>query len=127
MGTRKGNMQFRGAMVQDFEDCSPLLQQLWSSINLNGPAANSEEVQEIKSVFCQLLEEPDAKVIIAEENGQIIAFLDLTFRKTLFHRGWTMIIEDLIVDEAHRRKGIGKQLVKFSEHMREKGDVTLLS
>jgi len=60
--------------------------------------------------------------MIAEADRQIVAFLDLTFRKTLFHLGWTMIIEDLIADEAHRRKGIGKRLVELCEDFaREKG------
>jgi GNAT superfamily N-acetyltransferase len=108
-------MEIRNADVQDFEKCLPLLQQLWPLLNLGGNAGNTKDVQEFKEAFCQLLDDPNAQVMIAEKDGQIVAFLDLTFRKTLFHRGWTMIIEDLIVDEAHRRKGMGKRLVEFCE------------
>ena len=31
-----------------------------------------------------------------------------------------MIIEDLIIDEKHRRKGIGTKLVRFAEEIAEK-------
>jgi GNAT superfamily N-acetyltransferase len=113
-------MEIRNAEVQDFEKCLPLLQQLWPLLNLDGNASNVKDVQEFKEAFCQLLDDPNAQVMIAEEDGQVVAYLDLTFRKTLFHRGWTMIIEDLIVDEAYRGKGMGRRLVEFCEEAAQK-------
>jgi GNAT superfamily N-acetyltransferase len=115
-------MEIRNAHAQDFEKCVPLLQQLWPFLKLAGYTAKAKEMKAFKKVFIQVLNDPNAQIMIAEADGQIVAFLDLTFRKTLFHRGWTMIIEDLIVDEAHRRKGIGKRLAELCEDLaREKG------
>jgi GNAT superfamily N-acetyltransferase len=115
-------MEVRNAHAQDFENCVPLLQQLWPFLKLPGEKAEAKDAEAFKKIFSQLLNDPNAQVMIAEENGQILAFLDLTFRKTLFNRGWTMIIEDLIVDEAHRRKGIGKRLIELCEDIaQEKG------
>jgi GNAT superfamily N-acetyltransferase len=113
-------MQFRDANETDFEGCLPLLQQLWPSLKITGADVEPQIFQEIKKVFYQLLKNPDAKVILAEADGQIIGLLDLTFRETLFYRGWTMIIEDLIVDENYRRRRIGTQLVRLAEEIAQR-------
>lgn len=110
-------MQFRDAEEKDFEAFLPLLRQLWPSLKIGDTAFETQDMQEIKAVFCHLLKKPDAEVIVVEEEGQIIALIDLTFRKTLFYKGWAMIIEDLIVDEAHQRKGIGTHLVRLAEEI----------
>ena len=56
-------------------------------------------------------------LVLAGHGGEIIALMDLTLRDTLFHRGKTMIIEDLIVDGPHQRQGIGRQLVEHAERI----------
>ncbi|MFX1519828.1 MAG: GNAT family N-acetyltransferase [Promethearchaeota archaeon] len=108
-------MRFRDANESDYEACLPLLQQLWLFSKISGADVEPKILQEIKEVFYRLLRDPDAKVILAESGRQIIGFLDLTFRKTLFYRGWAMLIEDLNVDENYRRIGIGSQLVRLAE------------
>lgn len=115
-------MQLRNAIETDFDACLPLLQQLWPFYKINGADADFQKLQEIKDVFYRLIRNPSAGIILAESDSQIIGFLDFTFRITLFHRGWVMIIEDLIVDEKYRRKGIGTKLVRFADEIAEKRD-----
>jgi GNAT superfamily N-acetyltransferase len=110
-------MHFREANEKDFEACLPLLPQLWPALKITDASAESQIVREIKAMFFRLLKNPNAKVILAENEGQIIALIDLTFRETLFYRGWAMVIEDLIVDENYRRRGIGTQLVRLAEEI----------
>ena len=107
-------MAIRDAREEDFEACQALLRQLWPT-----PARSDSEEQrrsaDVRAVLYRLLAHPDARVVVAEEDGQIVALLDVSFRDTLLHGGPAMIIEDLIVDEAHRRQGIGARLVRWAE------------
>ena len=110
-------MEFREANAEDFEACLPLLQQLWPTLKIVGIDIETQVVEEIKEIFYSLLKNPNIKVILTENDGHIIALIDLTFRETLFYRGWAMIIEDLIVDEKYRRRGIGSRLVRLAEEI----------
>jgi len=49
-------------------------------------------------------------VAILEEN--VVGFISLIFYQTLFHRGGTALINELVVDQAVRGKGIGTILVR---------------
>jgi GNAT superfamily N-acetyltransferase len=116
-------VQIRDALAEDFAGCLPLLWQLWPALE---PRSDQDRtvVDGMRTVFCDLLEDPNARILLAEEDGAVgvVGLLDLTFRRTLFHRGWTMIIEDLIVKETYRREGIARRLVAYAEQLaRERG------
>lgn len=59
----------------------------------------------------ELVAEKDFKLFIAEtDSGDIAGMLTLTLCRTLtYNKCW---IEDVIVDEAYRGKGLGRQLLK---------------
>jgi len=48
---------------------------------------------------------------VAVKDGDIIGFISIIFYKTLFHSGGTALINELIVSEDYRRKGVGKKLI----------------
>ncbi|MGB3904309.1 MAG: GNAT family N-acetyltransferase [Anaerolineae bacterium] len=50
-----------------------------------------------------------------EAEGVLRGIITVSFRWALFHGGEVAIIEDLVVDESHRGKGIGQSLVRFAE------------
>jgi len=110
-------MRFREATKTDFEPCLPLLQQLWPVLKITGIDVKIQTVTKIKEIFHRLLKNPNAKIILAEANEQIVALIVVTYRESLFYQGWVMTIEDLIVDENYRRKGIGTQLVQLAENI----------
>lgn len=49
---------------------------------------------------------------VAIEDDKIIGFISMVFYKTFLHKGGTALINELIVAESHRNKGIGKKLVE---------------
>ena len=105
-------MELRDAQREDFSSCIGLLKQL-----LPEQSFDQQDSREIKSLFERLVSASDSKIIVAEAGGKVVALLDVTFRQTFFHRGLTMIIEELIVDEAHRREGLGTRLVRRAEQI----------
>jgi GNAT superfamily N-acetyltransferase len=111
-------VQIRDARAEDFEACLPLLWQLWPALE---PRSDQDRavVDGMRTAFCDLLEDSNARTLLAEEDGavSVVGLLDLTFRRTLFHHGWTMIIEDLIVKETHRREGVARRLVEYAEQL----------
>ncbi|TFG26557.1 MAG: GNAT family N-acetyltransferase [Promethearchaeota archaeon] len=48
---------------------------------------------------------------VSVENNKILGFLSLIFYKSFLHEGGTALINELIVAEKYRNKGIGKQLI----------------
>lgn len=65
-----------------------------------------------KKHFKKILKSKDAYFFIAKENKEIIGTLLLISFNTLCgNRYW---IEDVIIDEAHRGKGFGKEITEYA-------------
>lgn len=105
------SIRLRRGQPGDFKACLPLISQLWPQVR---------RPQQVARVFGRLCSEPNCCVLVAESGDRVVGFLDLSLRPTLFHRGWTAIIEDLIVDKAWRRQGIGSLLVHRGEQYARK-------
>jgi ribosomal protein S18 acetylase RimI-like enzyme len=58
-----------------------------------------------------LMHDPHSYFFVAEVNKTIVGFINVTVRKTLLHQGLSGLIDELIISEKYRRKGIGKQLI----------------
>ncbi len=112
----------RVATRQDLRSCLQVLAQLWPSPEELGGSDALQNQSTTEGTLARLLESPDAVILVAEEGDRIVGFADLTFRETIFHQGPTMLIEDIVVAEAHRGRGIGAKMVRFIEGMaRQKG------
>ncbi len=84
-----------------------LLRQLWPEKQL--------EADGVSGVMERYLTSSDYWVYGYEQRGAIQGMITISFRWSLFHQGEVAIIEDLVVDEAHRGQGMGKALVSFVE------------
>lgn len=58
-----------------------------------------------------LLSDANSYFLLAEIEGEVIGFINLTIRKTLLHSGPSGLIDEFIVTRSCRSKGVGKQLI----------------
>jgi GNAT superfamily N-acetyltransferase len=94
----------RRAEARDFEDVCALL------AGLGRPAAE-DDAQPQRSVFLDHLTYDEAKVFVAEDEGQVVGVASFWLRPRL---NWTTLegwIPDLYVHPGHRQSGIGRQLL----------------
>ncbi len=58
------------------------------------------------------LEHAQSKILLAEENGDVLGMLSYSVRPDLYHAGTSGYIEALVVHEKARGRGAGSALVK---------------
>ncbi|RME49553.1 MAG: GNAT family N-acetyltransferase [Chloroflexi bacterium] len=51
-------------------------------------------------------------VSVAEEDDQVIGMITASLRPTLWHAGPVVLIDELVVDQTARGKGVGKALIE---------------
>jgi PhnO protein len=61
--------------------------------------------------FKEVLESPYFQIFVAEDSGVIQGTLSIWLRENLFHGGQVALIDELIIGEESRGRGIGSQLV----------------
>lgn len=83
--------------------------------DLNNAIKFNHEINEkdLNSVYVNIDKYPEIySNYVAIENDKIVGFLSIVFYKTFLHKGGTALINELIVAETHRNKGIGKKLIQ---------------
>jgi GNAT superfamily N-acetyltransferase len=67
-----------------------------------------------RQAFADISELPGCEVIVAEEDGRVVGTSMLTIVPNLTHDGkpW-IIVENVVVDNKHRRTGAGKLLMEY--------------
>lgn len=83
--------------------------------DLNNAIKFNHEINEkdLNSVYVNIDKYPEIySNYVAIENDKIVGFLSIVFYKTFLHKGGTTLINELIVAETHRNKGIGKKLIQ---------------
>jgi ribosomal protein S18 acetylase RimI-like enzyme len=58
------------------------------------------------------LDQPDARILLAEENGISVGMISFFIRFNLFHAGRVCQIEELVVKEEVQGRGIGGKLLE---------------
>jgi GNAT superfamily N-acetyltransferase len=117
----------RSATIEDLPALVPLFRQLVGDDEdaqaLGGPDASA--------LFATMLADPQRVVLVATDEGVVVGTADVLVVANLTHRGrpWA-IVENLVVDDAHRHGGIGRLLMEWVvDHCRRAGcyKVQLLS
>jgi GNAT superfamily N-acetyltransferase len=92
----------RAARADDAEALAPLLDQL------GYPFAGAE----VARALGELLHDPAHLVLVAEEDGRVVGYVNTNFRPQLHHLAPVGTIDELVVDEGFRGRRIGERLVE---------------
>ena len=91
----------------------PGLLQLYAQQDINN--GDVLHINEAKDIFATMKSYPDYHVYVAEEVGEIVGTLALAILHNLAHQGSRSgSMEDVVVEQAHQGKGIGKQMRAFA-------------
>lgn len=96
-------ISIRDCELEDFDEVLPLLTQLWPDLEPD-PAASRE-------VFVNLLEADCCFVTCAVLEGRVVGFCDFNTRHSLWQRGRLAYVDELVVEESFRGRGIGAALL----------------
>ncbi len=97
-------VKVRKCQAGDFEAIYVLLHQLWPGREFHR--------ETLLKIFSQGLKSDLEDYYCAEENGRVIGYCSVRFRASFWVEGCLGYIGELIVDQAHRKAGIGKDLLK---------------
>jgi len=97
----------REATVEDVEGIYALALELADAIGDRGPRSEA-----IRARLLELLEEPRARVLVAECGGGVVGVASLWIKPDLAHGDTVIEVPMLVVSANARRQGIGKLLVE---------------
>jgi len=101
-------MRIRQATVEDSGVIAQLMTQLTEASGYEGWQVSPERVEE----SLRKMADNDAyQVLLAEDEGQVVGLLSLSFRHTLFHLAPSALIDELVVEQGHRGRGVGQRLM----------------
>ena len=60
----------------------------------------------------RLLSDAGSHFLVAAREGTPVGFINFTVRQTILHQGPSALIDELVVAEEYRGKGVGRQLVQ---------------
>lgn len=93
---------------------------------LQDHAGLGDEALAVGKTFDVIINTPDFDIFVAKDRGKVIGLLTLWQRYSLFHAGKIAHIDELIIDERHRGKGVGSQLLeKAFEEAKAKGCIEI--
>lgn len=111
------NIIIRDMKPEDFPQADRLMQQLHRK-HVDGRPDLYKEMEHPYSEekFSELIHQKDMICIIAEEEGKALGLCFVSFRsRTGMIQRRTAYMDDLCVDEACRRQGIGRKLFAYAE------------
>ena len=91
--------------------------------DLNNALEDKHKINEnnLKTVYLAMDKYPETySNQVAIENNKIIGFISLVFYKSFLHKEGTALINELIVAESHRNKGVGKFLIEKAIELAKK-------
>lgn len=108
-------MEIRMAKPKDVKDILSLLDELIACVNkLSKYPPKFAESDEVRGkIFQDLLKRDDVRIFVVENGGRVVAMADI-FILPIMRRGAQYVhIEDLVVTDAMRGKGIGTKLMEY--------------
>lgn len=101
-------MRIRQATIED----SPVIVRLMTQLmEASGYEDWQVSLGHIEDNLQKMADSDAYQVLLAEDEGQIVGLLSLSFRHTLFHPAPSALIDEMVVEQGHRRRGVGHQLM----------------
>ena len=108
------NTLIRNARRKDFDAVVSLLTQLWPGKSVNP--------KNLVRTLDRMVFSDNTELLCAERDGRIVGFASLATLSNLWQEGLILYLTTMIVDEQHRRSGIGKLFMeRILEIARDKG------
>ena len=101
-------VNIREATIKDQEEVFDLIRQLMTSANMESPINQPSSIE----TFRQVIEEEKGTILVAEEDGQMLGLLTLSYPMAIRCGGIYSCIEEFIVTEQARGKGVGGKLIE---------------
>ena len=76
----------------------------------------SVERSAFESSFAALLQSPDAFIAVASDSGRVVGYVLGFDHHTLYANGRVAVVEEIMVSEDVRRRGVGRELMESFEH-----------
>jgi GNAT superfamily N-acetyltransferase len=103
-----GELRFRQADVHDSETLALLYRQL-------DPSGNRPEPARVRELLVRLRSYPDYRVYLALKDDRVVGTCALLIMDTLGSRcAPEAVVEDLVVDQAGRGRGVGRAMMEFA-------------
>lgn len=115
-GESNVSLEIRAATEADL----PSILALYAEVEDHGRVLS---IGQARSIYAQMLSYPDYKVYVAISGGSIVGTFALLIMDNLAHMGAPSgVVEDVVVQEDWRGKGVGKHMMRFAmDRCRERG------
>lgn len=113
--------EVREATVEDAAEIYSLACELAQAV---GDAPPREEA--VRARLGELLEEPRARVLVAEGEGGVVGAASLWIKPDLAHGDAVVEVPMLVVAEDHRREGVGRLLIDEVLNVAARNETTLV-
>jgi L-amino acid N-acyltransferase YncA len=115
-------VNIREATINDQEEVFDLLRQLMTSATAESPINQPSAAE----TYRQVIDEEKGTVLIAEEDGKMLGLVTLSYPVAIRCGGIYSCIEEFIVTEQARGKGVGSGLLQAAiDKANEKGSYEL--
>lgn len=84
------------------------------------------KLEAVRGRLRDLLETPRARVIVAEQGGEVLGAASLWIKPDLAHGDATIEVPMLVVSESHRRSGVGKLLMEEIQTLALANDTSVI-
>jgi ribosomal protein S18 acetylase RimI-like enzyme len=111
----------REATAEDAEAIHSLAGELAATVGDSPPPFES-----VRERFLELLDEPRAWVLVAEDDGGVVGVASLWIKPDLAHGDTVVEVPTLVVAEGSRREGVGKLLMEEVQKLGAENDGNLI-
>lgn len=115
-------LRVREATAKDVKTIHALAGELAGIVDDSSPA-----LEAVRARLSELLEEPRARVLVAEdEDGAVVGMASLWIKPDLAHGDTVVEVPTLVVAEGSRRGGVGKLLMEEIQKLAAENDANLI-